>query len=276
MKNNLINESEVSQILSMHKSLKEQTEMKKVTDTSGDLVMLRKAITAGCLKGGRILTNSDQTLYVYRATSKSGKTVDFTADMNYKFTDGSKSGKWKCDEITRMEVTTSDESNQQKPLNANQLFILNELEKLGWSNTPVPTDVEVDNKMFLKMDLSGKGVNTNEGLSPADVGLADRYKKWFADYPNGFFVYKRNLGFQSPDKIEREDKVEVTIESCKTAIERLHNNLLNPRTHPLTTKQKTNFRETAITCNEPANKGKFFAKFALNRKVKKLEQQRVI
>jgi hypothetical protein len=125
MKNNLISESEVSQILSMHKLLKEQTEMKKVTDTSSDLVMLRKAITAGCLKGGRILTNANETKYVYRATSKSGKTVDFTADMNYKFGDGSKSGKWKCDNIGKIE--------QQQAINSadNDSKIQTELKK-GW------------------------------------------------------------------------------------------------------------------------------------------------
>jgi hypothetical protein len=125
MKNNLISESEVKEILSMHKSLKEQTEMKKVTDTSSDLVLLRKAITAGCLKGGRILTNANQTKYVYRATSKSGKTVDFTADMNYKFGDGSKSGKWKCDNIGEIE--------QQQSINSadNESKIQTELKK-GW------------------------------------------------------------------------------------------------------------------------------------------------
>jgi hypothetical protein len=107
MKNNLISESDITEILSMHKSLKEQDNAKSGLDASSDVVKLRKAITAGCLKGGRILTNANQTKYVYRATSKSGKIVDFTADMNYKFDDGSKTGKWKCDEIAKMEVKTA-------------------------------------------------------------------------------------------------------------------------------------------------------------------------
>jgi hypothetical protein len=107
MKNNLISESDITEILSMHKSLKEQNKDKAALDLSSDLVQLRKAITAGCLKGGKILTNDNQTKYVYRATSKSGKIVDFTADMNYKFDDGSKTGKWKCDEIAKMEVKTA-------------------------------------------------------------------------------------------------------------------------------------------------------------------------
>lgn len=118
MKNNIISESDITEILSMHKSLKEQDNAKAGLDASSDVVKLRKAITAGCLKGGRILTNANQTKYVYRATSKSGKIVDFTADMNYKFDDGSKTGKWKCDEIAQMDAnvakTTAQTAQQQK------------------------------------------------------------------------------------------------------------------------------------------------------------------
>lgn len=107
MKNNLISESEVKEILSMHKSLKEQDEKKASTDVTSDLVKLRKAIEAGCLKNGKLLTNANQTKYVYRATTKSGKGVDFTADMNYRFSDGSKTGKWKCDKIAQMDAATA-------------------------------------------------------------------------------------------------------------------------------------------------------------------------
>jgi hypothetical protein len=118
MKNNIISEADITEILSMHKSLKEQDKAKDGLDASSDVVKLRKAITAGCLKGGRILTNANQTKYVYRATSKSGKIVDFTADMNYKFDDGSKTGKWKCDEIAQMDAnvakTTAQTAQQQK------------------------------------------------------------------------------------------------------------------------------------------------------------------
>ena len=114
MKNNIISEAEITEILSMHKSLKEQDNTKIAADVTADLVLLRKAITAGCLKSGRILTNPTQTKYVYRATTKSGKTVDFTADMNYKFEDGSKTGKWKCDEIAQIDAKTAETAQQQK------------------------------------------------------------------------------------------------------------------------------------------------------------------
>jgi hypothetical protein len=182
MKNNLISESEVKEILSMHKLLKEQTEMKKVTDTSSDLVMLRKAITAGCLKGGRILTNANQTKYVYRATSKSGKTVDFTADMNYKFGDGSKSGKWKCDEIAQMEVTAAQAAQQQA---ANTEDINRMKKEGGWKeeselkttrenlNNPQMFEKKVVNGVTLYRDVISSGVTG--GLTPEQIKVVKKY-----------------------------------------------------------------------------------------------------
>jgi hypothetical protein len=182
MKNNLISESEVSQILSMHKSLKEQTEMKKVTDTSSDLVMLRKAITAGCLKGGRILTNANQTKYVYRATSKSGKTVDFTADMNYKFGDGSKSGKWKCDEIAQMEVTAAQAAQQQAANMADTALVQQEG---GWQEAkdikttrenlenPQMFEKKVVNGVTLYRAVISSGVTG--GLTPEQIKVVKKY-----------------------------------------------------------------------------------------------------
>jgi hypothetical protein len=114
MKNNIISESEITEILSQHKSFKEKSINEAATDTSADLVQLRKAINAGCLEGGKILTNANQTKYIYRATTKSGKIVDFTADMNYKFQDGSKSGRWKCDEIAQIDAKAVETVQQQK------------------------------------------------------------------------------------------------------------------------------------------------------------------
>jgi hypothetical protein len=184
MKNNLISESEVKEILSMHKLLKEQTEMKKVTDTSSDLVMLRKAITAGCLKGGRILTNANQTKYVYRATTKSGKTVDFTADMNYKFGDGSKSGKWKCDEIAQMEVTAAQAAQQQVANAADTALVQQEG---GWAEAkdikttrenlenPKMFEKKVVNGVTLYRSIIGKGVTA--GLTPEQIKVIEKYTK---------------------------------------------------------------------------------------------------
>jgi uncharacterized protein YdaU (DUF1376 family) len=105
MKRLLILESERKKILSMHNALKEQT-ARATGEISPDHNILRKAINAGCLKNGKILTNKDMTKYVYRATTKSGKQVDFFGDMTYKLSDG-KVSKWKCDKIAEMEASAA-------------------------------------------------------------------------------------------------------------------------------------------------------------------------
>jgi hypothetical protein len=106
MEKYFIEESEKTKILSMHKALmKEQSSKEEVDeqDLKGGINseedMLRKAIKAGCLKSGKLLTNNNRSKFVYRATTKSGKEVDFSADMSYKFKDGSGSGKWACPQL---------------------------------------------------------------------------------------------------------------------------------------------------------------------------------
>jgi len=184
MKNNLISESEVKEILLMHKSLKEQDEKKISLDVTSDLVKLRKAITAGCLKGGKILTNADQTKYVYRATSKSGKTVDFTADMNYKFGDGSKSGKWKCDEIGKIEQQQAASAQQQVANAADTALVQQEG---GWKEAkdikttrenlenPKLFEKKVVNGVTLYRSVISSGVTA--GLTPEQIKVIEKYTK---------------------------------------------------------------------------------------------------
>jgi hypothetical protein len=282
MKNFRITEEEVRNILSMHKVLMNEQISKLVDVNNPEYKVLTDAVKKNCLSGGQPVAKDDNGKYYYRKPSvkQPGKDIDFFADMTYKFVDGSKSGTWKCEGLIELNTVQNSptQSVPEPPLNANQLKIMEFLKPLRWFNTPVPTEVEVDKKMFLKMDLTGEDVETNKDLSPADKLLVDRYKQWFTkkDYPNGFFVYKRNTGTQAPTEIGKGARVEITIESCKTAIESLHNNLISPRTYPLEPEEKTIFRDTTRLCIEPANKGKFFAKFGLKRKVKELKQRRRI
>ena len=71
--------------------------------------ILYDCLERGCLKNGTFVVD-ENGIMVYRATTlKSGKLVDFYANMTYKFLDGSKSGKWKCSkksERTETEVKT--------------------------------------------------------------------------------------------------------------------------------------------------------------------------
>lgn len=187
MKNNLISESEVKKILSMHKSLKEQDEKKISLDVTSDLVKLRKAITAGCLKSGKILTNANQSKYVYRATSKTGKTVDFTADMNYKFKDGSKSGKWKCDEIAQMAASaaqTAAQVAQQQAANAADTSLVQQ--EGGWQEAkdikttrenlenPLMFEKKVVNGVTLYRSVPGSGITG--GLTPDQTKTIEKWK----------------------------------------------------------------------------------------------------
>jgi hypothetical protein len=265
MKNNLINESEINEILSMHKALKEQTEQKLTTDTSSDLVKLNKAITAGCLKNGKILTNSEQTKYVYRATTKSGKIVDFTADMNYKFGDGTKEGKWACPQLQ----PTKEEPKKEgpKPLDSNQIKILDLIKPSGWFHEPAPTDVEVDQNIYQKLDLSG--AKNVEGISD-ELGLVDKYKKYFivTDFPNGFFIYKKTSP-QTPT-VQRKTGLTVTAESCKIAIETLWNSVKNPNSYLLNDQEVSDYKKTAEICAQPENSEKFLLRFKLKDKLKDL------
>ena len=128
----LIEESEKAKILSMHKALmKEQKSSEEIEeqDVKGGINSeedtLRKAVKAGCLKNGKILTNANRSKFVYRATTKSGKEVDFLADMSYKFKDGSKSGKWACPEMATQAAAAAQTTAD------NESMIATELKK-GW------------------------------------------------------------------------------------------------------------------------------------------------
>ena len=103
MKKNSINKEE---ILSMHKAL--MTEQAAPASDNPNLTKLRDSIKSGCLKNGKIFLNRTKNVYYYRATTKSGKQVDFFPDMTYAFSDGTKTGTWKCPEVVTPQLTVDD------------------------------------------------------------------------------------------------------------------------------------------------------------------------
>lgn len=110
MKKFIVEDSEKNLILQMHKSLmKEQTTGYISPEDELELKLLQQAKTAGCLKDGRIYIKNSTGKYFYRKESVKtpGKYVDFFADMTYKFTDGSKSGKWSCPGIVSAAETAA-------------------------------------------------------------------------------------------------------------------------------------------------------------------------
>lgn len=119
MSNFIINEEEKSRILSMHRKLiKEQQEKTAITEDP-NFTTLKNARNVGCLSNGDIFKDKTKNIYFYRkpSTKEPTKEVDFFADMTYKFVDGSKSGKWKCEglvTLTTTEVQQQSEINQLK------------------------------------------------------------------------------------------------------------------------------------------------------------------
>ena len=118
MKKFILEESEITRILSMHKVIKEQ-----VTSTTSNvdqsLQKLRESVIAGCLSNGKIYLNKTKNTYFYRGVKQSTKQeIDFFPDMTYNFVDGSKKGKWFCNstqkdakDASTLAVTTDSKNN---------------------------------------------------------------------------------------------------------------------------------------------------------------------
>ena len=178
MKKFIVEDIEKDVILKMHKSLlKEQTQ-------DVNLVKLRQAVIAGCLKNGSLKVNKSTGEYFYRKPSvkDSGKEVDFFANMTYKFSDGSKSGKWKCDEIAQMKVTAAQAAQQQA---ANTEDINRMKKEGGWqeANELKTTRENLDNpQMFEKKVVSGVTLyrpvissGVSAGLTPEQIKVVKKY-----------------------------------------------------------------------------------------------------
>jgi hypothetical protein len=175
---------------------------------------------------------------------------------------------WACDALKPVQPK-KDESKKEgpKPLDSNQTKILDLIKPSGWFHEPAPTDVEVDQNLYQKLDLSG--VKNVEGVSD-ELGLVDKYKKYFiaTDFPNGFFIYKKT-GPQTP-AVQRKTGLTVTSESCKIAIETLWNSVKNPNSYSLTDQEVSDYKKTAEICAQPENSEKFLLRFKLKDKLKDL------
>lgn len=140
MRFNISNE-EVKTILEMHSKVRKNTFLIK-EDAASDEERLRIAMTSGCLKGGSLKRSKSTGNIFYRKPSvqEPGKEIDFFADMTFKFTDNSKSGKWKCDAIgaslANKEKTAADAASQEQKNAENKTLsdaVLKEKkDKEGW------------------------------------------------------------------------------------------------------------------------------------------------
>lgn len=272
MKNIKIDTNEVQRILFLHENYKNSllteglNEQLKEKTREEVLKWFADAKRAGCLKDPNLnynsvfKTKSDDGTFKYfikgPSNSMQGKIKrvydDYTVEILDPTTGNAlKSSTWKCN--TTPEVT--------QPLNSNQNKVLELLRPLNWSNTPKPTDVEVDSGLYEKMNLSDE---TTE--------LGKLYSKYFSnDYPketNGFYVYKKTV--TQPNEPGKVERVEATAESCKTSIESLYNHMKSPNTYPIGDSTKRSYISTAQRCAEPANKRLFLLRFGLDKKLESI------
>jgi len=216
MRKYFIEESEKTKILSMHKSfLKEQSSNEEVEeqDVKGGINseedILRKAISVGCLKSGKLLTNANRSKFVYRATTKSGKEVDFFADMSYKFRDGSGSGKWACPQLA---TAAAAEATAQQTTADNESKIQTELKK-GWKKLETLKAEGVDlttlDKVFDKIVIGNVTLYRPKGSSTTFTPNTSttQFNQDQLDFIDRFTTrgYKLN-----PTRVEQSTMVKIT------------------------------------------------------------------
>jgi len=184
---------------------------------------------------------------------------------------------WACDALKpvepKKEETKKEDPNKPKPLNKNQNDVLAIIKKQGYFNEPAPSDVQVKLGNFDKIDLTGKK-NSEDFVD--EGGLIEKYSEYFldTDFPNGFFVYKKRT---TPRSNARRERVAVTAESCRIAIENLWNSVNNPKSfgdEEYTQEQIENDKYTATQCAEPINASKFLLRQGLKNKLVDLSKSK--
>ena len=139
MKKFILEESEITRILSMHKVINEQATSTK-SDVDPQEQKLRESIINGCLSNGKIYLNKTKNTYFYRGVKQSTKQeIDFFPDMTYNFVDGSKKGKWFCNSTQKDAkdastlAATTDSTNNLKLMKDRGWMEYSELTKKGFS-----------------------------------------------------------------------------------------------------------------------------------------------
>ena len=211
MKNFIVESNEKANILQMHKSLlKEQNQ----PSNEGDLSKLRMAISAGCLKNGSLKKKKSTGEYFYRKPSvkDTTKEVDFYANMSYKFTDGSKSGKWACPQMVdglanqaaatqAAAQTTADNESKIATLKKQGYKTLDELRKEG-------VDLNTLDKVYKKVTIGNVDLYISAGTSnfTPNTSTADFNKDQLS-----FISTFEKKGYKlNPSRIEQSTLVKVT------------------------------------------------------------------
>jgi hypothetical protein len=233
MKKFLIEESEKTQILMMHKSLFEQADDKPITDDQADEKpitdeqKLRNAISVGCLKNGSLKRQKSTGRIYYKKESvkQAGKMVRFFPNMTYEFEDGSSKGKWSCPQLAAAAATAAVTATQQAEIDSK---IATEMKK-GWKKLETLKAEGVDlttlDKVFDKQVIGNvalfrpKGSSTTftSGTSTADF---NNDQQSFVDT----FTAK---GYKlNPTRLEQNSLVKVTGEQLGAPADLFPNGLV--------------------------------------------------
>lgn len=282
-----IESEEVMRILTLHENYKKKLVVEQAQKRNRvELIQFFATAKAnGCLpaqgldyENPKRMTGEDRAFIKGPSASMKGmdKRVydDFTVEV-VDPTSGAvlKKGDWSCKQMEpkkpvepKKEEPKKEDPNKPKPLDKNQNDVLAIIKRQGWFNEPAPSDVQVDLGNFQKIDLTGE--KNGEDFDDT-TGFIEKYQKYFpsSSFPNGFFVYKKNATQRTNTRRER---VEVTGESCRAAIENLWNNVYNPKSFgsdEYTTEQIENDKFTATQCAEPVNANKFLLRQGLKKKL---------
>ncbi len=84
-----------------------------VLSQSNDEQKLRNLISVGCLSDGSLKRrqSTGEVFYRKQSVKQPSKQIDFYANMTYRFTDGSNSGKWVCPELSQNSSNSSSSSS---------------------------------------------------------------------------------------------------------------------------------------------------------------------
>lgn len=284
MNKNTISESYKNEILKMHGLIKEQgpggvddnpptDPTLKVVDNTNDKVVDKKkedfvkVVESKCLGGKRsdVFASKGRPglYYIIRTTPKNTK-LYFYSDMTVYDQNGKSLGQFHCPEVPSTLQGAGAQgaggvgaqgaglqgAAAKPPVKFSQtnLDALNELKKQGfyYMENP-PSQFKVDQKEYVKLDITGKDTN-----NPAEyVNLVTSFSKYFPEFKESLYVYKSTPQEKTAG---RGEKVEVTKESCQTAVFELERLMDEPNSFSLTNDQIVAHIQTAKRCQDKGNK----------------------
>lgn len=269
MKNFLITESEKKEILKKHGLLKEQTSADKVLE---DFIKVVESPCLGNSKRTEIKKSKDGKRYYIAKKTQQGNDIYFYSDMSVvKVVNGvaQPTKKLYCPEATQnlqgagaqgaggvgaqgagAQVTGGQGAGVTPTVKFSQtnLDALNELKKQGfyYMENP-PSQFKVDQGEYVKLDITGKDTK-----NPAEyVNLVTSFSKYFPEFKESLYVYKSTPQEKTAG---RGEKVEVTKESCQTAVFELERLMDEPNSFSLTNDQIVAHIQTAKRCQDKGNK----------------------